>query len=481
LLLALRASNAAHGLPLRVLLTLTVIIVLFSSACNSKSPRDINDDQNTANKTKLSLTSNQSGGSFTIASRGQQSLQRPQPNLSPEQQLEWAVGKSFATQAWVAAPATTKARDGLGPLFNTNSCTGCHVRNGQGQLPENGVGLILRLGSSSPELGEQLQDMAIPGAKPEGSVNWQSISSNVAMADGRHFPLKQRDYRFESLGHVSQIAASARLAPALIGMGLIDNISDADIIANSDPQDRDGDGISGRVNLRKNKTDEQARPGRFGWKASQVSLHEQVALAFFEDMGITSSLHPAKPCAEKPCVAQTNTNPEPEISNKLLVAVSDYIANLAVPAAVQDDASQQGAAIFTQLGCAACHIPAFNTSLPAGQFAKSPDPEKFSNIGAVIETIYPYSDLLLHDMGIGLADQYPTDNAAAKEWRTAPLWGLGIRASNSNNTRLLHDGRARSITEAILWHGGEAKASKVGFTQLSNPEQTALLYFLKAL
>tara|TARA_R110001592_G_scaffold50620_7_gene156453 strand:- start:2427 stop:3872 length:1446 start_codon:yes stop_codon:yes gene_type:complete len=481
LLLALRVSNTVHGIPLRVLLTLTVIIALFTSACTKTSSSDISLDQNTANKTKHSLTSNQSGGSFTIASRDQQSLQRPQPNLSPEQQLEWAVGKSFATQAWVAAPATTKARDGLGPLFNANSCTGCHVRNGQGQLPENGVGLILRLGNSSPEFGEQLQDMAIPAAKPEGRIEWLSISSTIAAADSKNFELKQRDYRFENLAHISQKAASARLAPALIGMGLIDNISDADIIANSDPKDRDGDGISGRVNLRKNKTDEQTRPGRFGWKASQVSLHEQIALAFFEDMGITSSLHPAKPCTEKLCVAQTNTNTEPEISDKLLLAVNDYIANLAVPAAAQDDTSKQGAEIFTQLGCSACHIPAFNTRMPNMQFDKREQAEDFSNSATEIETIYPYSDLLLHDMGAGLADEYPTDSTPANEWRTAPLWGLGIRASDASNIRLLHDGRARSITEAILWHGGEAEASKTSFTQLSDPEQTALLYFLKAL
>lgn len=457
-----------------MLVTLTAITVLLASACTNKSLKDVSRDH-------ISLASNQSGGSFTIASRGQQSLQRPQPNLSAEQQLEWAVGKSFATQAWVGAPATTTARDGLGPLFNANSCTGCHVRNGQGQMPENGPGLILRLGSSSPELGEQLQDMAIPGAQPEGRINWQSISSNIAMADGKHYQLMQRDYSIENHDHASQIAASARLAPALIGMGLIDHISDADIIANSDPEDRDSDGISGRVNLRKNKTDEQARSGRFGWKASQVSLHEQIALAFFEDMGITSSLHTARPCADKTCKTQANKNPEPEISDKLLVAVSDYIANLAVPAAAHDDVSQQGNVIFTQLGCAACHIPTFKTSLPASQFGKSADAEKFSSNGPVVETIYLYSDLLLHDMGAGLADQYPSDSTPAKEWRTAPLWGLGIRASNSDNTRLLHDGRARSITEAILWHGGEAKTSKIGFTQLSTPEHTALLYFLKAL
>jgi CxxC motif-containing protein (DUF1111 family) len=470
---ATRASGRCVTLKsLRVLTTLLIITVPCISACTYK-PRSATPPQ----QINTPLLSNQSGGSFTISNRGQQSLQRPQPNLSAEQQLEWAVGKSFATQAWVSAPATTTARDGLGPLFNANSCTGCHVRNGQGQLPEHGPGLILRLENASSSYGEQLQDMAIPGVQPEGRIRWQTGSTHTAIAGGEPVQLHQRDYHIDS---APQLATSARLAPALIGMGLIDNINDADIIANSDPDDRNGDGISGRVNLRENHNGTPPRLGRFGWKASQTDLHEQIALAFFQDMGITSSLHPPRQCIDTGCKTSPITSSELEISDKLLGAVVDYIANLAVPAAAHDELSQQGEAIFARLGCSACHTPAFTIRLPSNNFS-SDEAQKYLNTEIAAETIYPYSDLLLHDMGDGLADQQPSDNTPANEWRTAPLWGLGIRTKNSHNTRLLHDGRAGSITEAILWHGGEADASKTSFSLLSHPEHTALLHFLKAL
>ncbi|MBQ0797183.1 di-heme oxidoredictase family protein [Zhongshania sp.] len=425
--------------------------------------------------TAAPLAYNLAGGSFTIASRGRQSLQRPQPKLSAEQQLEWAVGKSFATQAWVSAPATTTARDGLGPLFNANSCSSCHIRNGQGRLPENGLGLILRLGTQFPTFGEQLQDMANPGSEPEGRVTWRDITQDIVLPDGSEYALTKRNYAVDG----SQKTTSARLAPALIGMGLLAAIKTDDIIANSDPTDINRDGISGAVNYIVRGNGDLPAPGRFGWKASQESLIAQVALAFFEDMGITSSRHPPLACPKNDCSEPSNT--AMEISDKLLNAVTDYIANLAVPAAAHDELSLQGKTIFNHIGCAACHIPSFNIEVPASPFAAVDGGGNTQEINVITETIYPYSDLLLHDMGPNLADQYSSDGTAAAEWRTAPLWGLGIRAENSDNARLLHDGRGRSIAEAILWHGGEAAASKSRFTQLSESEHAALLHFLKAL
>ena len=464
-----------HGKPLRLLSPLLAALMVLLSACEAK-PIDSASLHKASDSPPLIL-SNQSGGAFTISNRNQGSLQAPQPKLSGEQQLAWAVGKSFATQAWVTSPSSTTARDGLGPLFNANSCTGCHVRNRQGELPEKGLGTILRFPAPSPLYGEQLQDMAVPGFKPEGQITWQTINSSHTDAQGNEYQLQRRQFSVDN----TAVSTSARLAPALIGMGLLDNTSDEEILANSDPDDKNRDGISGRANIRSSTQDGTMRIGRFGWKASQSSLHEQIALAFHQDMGISSSLHLPENCIGDNCQAYSTANTDLEISDKLLSAVTDYIANLAVPAAAHDAQSQQGCKIFEQLACAACHTPRFQTKLPSIQLSRTDNAKKSNTATRHTETIYPFSDLLLHDMGAALADQNPTDETPANEWRTAPLWGLGIRARNPDNTRLLHDGRARSITEAILWHGGEAERSKIRFTQLSHQERTTLLYFLKAL
>ncbi|WP_269619021.1 di-heme oxidoredictase family protein [Zhongshania sp. BJYM1] len=483
-------GNVGQSKRRQYAIAVLLVTSVFTSGCSTEyiNTPQINNEQQIGNANPPPL-SNKSGGSFTIANRGRQALQRPQPNLSGEQQLEWAVGKSFASQAWVTAPATTTSRDGLGPLFNANSCIGCHVRNGQGQMPEKGLGLILRLSDNSAlssGYGEQLQDMATPGNNPEGTINWSSSNTNINLANGHRYDVNQRRYKIttnnsdneRSTKDHSDVHVSARLAPALIGMGLLDNISEKDILTNSDPDDIDGDGISGRANFRETAPSTR-HLGRFGWKASQTSLYEQVALAFSQDMGITSSIHPFEVCTN--CNANAGNNVEQEISDKLLLAVTNYIANLAVPEANHDALSQQGLAVFNQLGCAACHTPAFTIHLAKTSINNVNVIKPSALVHSTPETIYPYSDLLLHDMGNALADARSSDHTPANEWRTAPLWGLGIRSENPDTTRLLHDGRARTITEAILWHGGEANASKASFSQLSEPELSVLLHFLKAL
>ncbi|CAA0087561.1 Uncharacterised protein [Zhongshania aliphaticivorans] len=470
----LNRTNNNGQIKRRCNLLILSFIALTGTACAEKTPR-MEDASPTVTPSIKSSTlhplSNDQGGRYTISNRGRQSLERPQPLLTLEQQLEWAVGKSFAKQAWITSPATTTARDGLGPLFNANSCTSCHKHNGQGQLPPNGNGLILRLESTPQKFGEQLQDRAVFGVEPEGQIDWQTKNSRLSIAN-KQYQLSQRQFFIAGMPH---IPVSARLAPALIGMGLLDRISDADILANSDPNDRNKDGISGQANLRQSKTSNHKRLGRFGWKASQTSLHQQVALAFFEDMGITSSLHPKQPSQE------TKNTAELDISDKLLLAVTNYIANLAVPAASHDDLSQQGSVVFNKLGCAGCHIPTFNIGPSKANFIETEHGQASLTQHDVNEAIYPFSDLLLHDMGAALADSHPSDHTPGNEWRTAPLWGLGMRTENPDNTRLLHDGRARSISEAILWHAGEAEQSRLRFTQLSQADLTALLHFLKAL
>ncbi|WP_373078311.1 di-heme oxidoredictase family protein [Zhongshania sp.] len=425
-----------------------------------------------------------SGASFTVAPGSPRILEQPQPQLSLEQKLDWAVGKSFANQAWVSAPASTTARDGLGPLFNANSCVACHQRNGQGQLPEHGPGLILRIapvGLHHKSYGEQLQDHALLGSQAEGQIAWRETPSPAKeLGDQQDLSYRQYFIANANYGDTSDMAFSPRLAPALIGLGLLDSIPDQTLIARSDPNDLDQNGISGRVLMRWDEEQQRLRPGRFGWKASQASLKQQVALAFSQDIGIRSPIYPMPNCP----VSLINCDQEfthdktqaPEISTKLLNAVSRYIANLAVPGVQNSPNLQRGYKHFISVGCADCHIPATETRpAPFSLFGQG------NNIETRKETIYPFSDLLLHDMGAGLADSAATDNTPAAEWRTAPLWGLGMRSQAGDNIRLLHDGRAKSLTEAILWHGGEAALSRKKFLQLDPSSQNSLLNFLKAL
>ncbi len=450
---------------LSVILLCGSAIVL--SACNSGQPLPI-----------------ASGGSFTEAKISSRTLEHPQPKLSLEEQLDWAVGKSFAKQAWVSAPASTTARDGLGPIFNANSCIACHKANGQGLLPDHGPGLILRIapvGLHHKSYGEQLQDHATLSSKAEGQIAWREVSLSSS-ANGEPLNLAYRQYFISEprYGNTSDMAVSARLAPALIGLGLLDGIPDETVIALSDPDDRDQNGISGRVAMHWDEQRQRLRPGRFGWKASQPSLLQQIALAFSQDIGIRSPIYPDANCPGNAinCDKELSEdhNAEPEISAKLLAAVTAYIGNLAVPGIQNNPDLQAGYQVFIDIGCANCHIPATQTLINPFSMQPLTGDTTFRK-----ETIYPFSDLLLHDMGSALADSADTDNTPASEWRTAPLWGLGLRSKQEDNTRLLHDGRANSVHTAILWHGGEAKVSRKNYLQLNEQAQTTLLNFLKAL
>jgi CxxC motif-containing protein (DUF1111 family) len=468
------AAVSKRVAPLRTIAAgLTVIIGLL--ACDSQPPPPI-------------------PAGYGIASQDQNLLSRPRPGLSPEQRLEWSVGRSFAIQPWVTAPTTTTARDGLGPLYNANSCAACHRHNLGGQLPEHGPGLILRLNSPGPQqnknvaahskLGIQLQDRALPGIKPEGRINWREQRHQAA-----EHTLLYRQYGITAPSNKHSV--SARLAPALIGQGLIDSVSDDVLIALADPEDNNGDGISGRVNKVWDPQQNRYRPGKFGWKAGQASLKQQIALAFAQDLGIRSSLFPHAICPANSNCLKTDSEPL-EINDKLLEAVSFYIANLAVPAPTQiskslpapaNQASQTltsrqsqaltseqitalpGYRVFTTLGCNSCHR----------QFMQG------RNANGDTVNFQIFSDLLLHDMGEALADTVEEFSASGKEWRTAPLWGLGLKTNKADNSRLLHDGRAKNIHQAILWHGGEAQQSQDSYRAISAFQQQQLLQFLQAL
>ena len=268
-----------------------------------------------------------------------------------------------------------------------------------------------------------------------------------------------------------EILVSPRIAPSVFGGGLLEAIPDAAILAKADPDDSDGDGISGRANMVWSVRDGETRLGRFGWKANVPTLEQQIAGAFHGDIGITSPLFVDENCPTGQDTCQSAPNGGvPEIGEERLAKVVFYNQTLAVPAMrdVDDPQVRRGARLFLKAGCAACHTPNYTT----GEHA----------VPAVTgQVIFPYTDLLLHDMGEGLADGRPDFLANEREWRTPPLWGIGLIKNVNNHTRLLHDGRARDIAEAILWHGGEGLAAREEFRKMSREEREALLRFLEAL
>ncbi|MCH2198501.1 MAG: thiol oxidoreductase [Flavobacteriales bacterium] len=423
----------------------------------------------------LNTVSDKSVNAFGLAS----------PALEGEQELKFFVGNSFFNQNWVSAPASTTARDGLGPTFNAHSCSGCHFKDGRGRPPalegEKGTGLLLRLskGKNGDEAlahyGMQLQDQAIQGVAVEAELVIDYKRYKDRYEDGSTFELEVPTYRLQNgaFGDFpADLAISPRVAQQMIGLGLLETIPESRLDELSDPDDANGDGISGRKNMVWNALEDQYTVGRFGWKANQPTVAQQVAGAFGGDMGITTPIFPDEHCPgnQLDC-ANAETGGEPEISQDDFDKVVLYSSNLAVPAPrnAQDPLVMEGKALFNEIGCAGCHVP----SHPTGENAE------FSHLSN--QTIWPYTDLLLHDMGPELADNRPDFEATGKEWRTQPLWGLGLIETVNGHTRLLHDGRARSIEEAILWHGGEAEESLQAFKQLGAEDREKVLVFLRSL
>ncbi len=429
------------------------------------------------------------GGDTTIATTNRNSFALAAPNLSNPERRVFEVGDSFFTQNWVTAPASTEARDGLGPTFNAQSCSSCHTLDGRAQPPANADdperGLLFRLSIpgvdpatggpvGDPTYGGQLQDRGILTVPPEGRflVNYQEVAGEYE--DGTPYTLLQPEYSFSELAFGPmhpELMVSPRIAPSVFGMGLLEAIPESDIIARADPDDADGDGISGRANMVWSVRDGETRLGRFGWKANVPTLEQQIAGAFHGDIGITSPLFREENCPAQQISCQSAPNGgAPEIGQERLGKVVFYNQTLAVPAMRDADDPQvkEGAGLFLKAGCVACHTPSHTT----GQH----------QVTAVSgQVIFPYTDLLLHDMGEGLADGRPDFLADGREWRTPPLWSIGLIENVNNHTRLLHDGRARNIAEAILWHDGEGLAAREEFRKMSREEREALLRFLESL
>jgi len=436
-----------------------------------------------------------SGGSTTVMKFDQNAYSMPSANLAPMRRLDFSVGNSFFRNPWVIAPASTTARDGLGPLLNTNACQNCHIKDGRGHPPApdatSAVSMLVRLSipagpehaevvrergiAPEPSYGGQLQDMAIPGVSPEGKVRLRYSTEQVRFADGTEVELRRPEIELNDLAYGDMhpdTRMSLRIAPPMIGLGLLEAIPEEALLANADPDDRNGDGISGRPNRVFDQTSRQTVIGRFGWKAGQPSLNQQNADAFFNDMGLSTSLFSGSSCTDRQteCRAMPDGG-EPEVSDDILAQVLFYTRNLGVPARrnVDDPQVLAGKTLFHRAGCQSCHVPQFTTAADAAE------PELANQL------IRPYTDLLLHDMGEGLADDRAEFEANGREWRTPPLWGIGLTQAVSGHTQFLHDGRARNLLEAILWHGGEAEKARQIVLGYDQNERTALLSFLESL
>ena len=446
---------------------------------------------------------NAGGAATSLATPNANAFSHPSANLSFERQLDFHVGNGIFRKLWVSAPASTKSSDGLGPLHNARSCQSCHIKDGRGRPPREGeraVSMLLALSvpprsddegqrlaegrarvMAEPVYGAQLQNYSVQGVSAEGRIGIAHEERSVSLSGGASVRLLHPRYSVLDPGYGPldpEVMLSPRVAPQMIGMGLIEAIPEADILALADPDDEDGDGISGRASRVWSAEEERFVLGRFGWKAGAATVAEQTARAFSGDIGLSSHRAPA-PWGD--CTpAQTRCREAPhgrdpaegvEVPERMFDAVVFYSRHLAVPARreVGNIAVLEGKRLFYSAGCTGCHRPKFVTARDADQ------PEH------AFQLVWPYSDFLLHDMGEGLADHRPEGSASGREWRTAPLWGIGLTEQVSGHSRFLHDGRARGLLEAVLWHGGEAEAAREAVVGMSDGERAALLAFLHSL
>jgi CxxC motif-containing protein (DUF1111 family) len=421
-----------------------------------------------------------------------EAFSQPMSALTAPQMLQFFQGRRLFQQVWLVNAGTdaeSAAIDGLGPVYNRLSCSACHPKNGRGQPPETPDSemrsMLVRLSipgqsphggpNPHPVYGEQLNEHGIPNVPGEGRARIVYQEVIETLADGEAVKLRQPTVEFVALnfGDMGKdILTSLRVAPAIFGLGLLEAIEPATLLSLADPDDKNGDGISGRANQVWDVRTQQTVLGRFGWKANQPNVAQQIAGAFIGDLGITSALFPTENCTDaQPACRQAISGGSPELSVQQLEDIEFYHFALAVPSrrAADDPHVKAGEQLFSQLGCAQCHTPTLTT----GEFPQLP--------ALSHQIIHPYTDLLLHDMGAQLADGRPDYAATGQEWRTPPLWGLGLIQKVNGHSMLLHDGRARNLLEAILWHDGEARTSKEAVKKLTASEREALFQFLNSL
>ncbi|MEM9221437.1 MAG: di-heme oxidoredictase family protein [Pseudomonadota bacterium] len=446
------------------------------------------------------------GGASTSKARlDRKAFSHPSANLNLTDRHDFFIGNSLFERIWVSSPSSTASSDGLGPLFNARSCNRCHLSNGRGHAPtgpDDGVtSALVRLSVPpstaqqhadlaslktlripEPNYGGQFHDVAVPGLAAEGRLTVRYEETEVTLAGGETASLRKPIIALEDLGYgpmADNTMTSLRVANPMIGLGLLEAIHEADILALADPADADGDGISGRPSRVRDPLTGEITLGRFGWKASMPTVKVQSADAFAGDIGISTSVFrdPYGDCVpgQHECRAMPNgiqvAFGDFEAPDPVLELVAFYARNLAVPARrdLGDKEVLAGKELFYKTGCAACHTPKFVTSRNA------------TDENHAFQLIWPYTDLLLHDMGEGLADHRPVGTASGREWRTPPLWGIGLTQTVNGHTNFLHDGRARNLLEAILWHGGEAEAARETVVAMSPRERAALIRFLESL
>jgi len=417
------------------------------------------------------------GGEGTVFTAGPDAFSFPMPLLDRDAERAFFKGQALFRDDWVVAPASTDSRDGLGPLFNARACIDCHAADGRGSPPEEGEplrSLVLRMsvpghdeaGAPIPEptYGEQFQPFGIPGVPGEGEVRVHWEIETGTYADGTAYELRRPVLDFGELaaGPLAEDARlSLRIPRRLVGLGLLEAIPQSDL-----------DDLGGVPNQVPAIASGSTALGRIGWKATQPSVRQQAAKAFGVDFGLTTSLFGEQPCSEAQVACKEAIGGgSPEVLDVLLDNVAVYAATLGVPAPrdLDDPERQRGKAVFEDLGCARCHVPRHVTG------------EHPTIVGLAGQTIWPYTDLRLHDMGEGLDDGRPVFDADGSLWRTPPLWGIGLIETVNGHLFLLHDGRARGFAEAILWHGGEADEPRARFVAAPEEDRAALIHFLESL
>ncbi len=487
----------------RQLLTATIFVVAVFMMTNTDIDAEVLPL--TKDFSKAELGEKYPAGDATYRkSINKQIFTHPSANIAHDKELDFFVGFGFFRKIWVEPPSATKASDGLGPLYNSRSCQSWHVRDGRGHPPDDGdnaVSMFLRLSIPpqndndkkllaehkinvipEPTYGVQLQNAATTGQQGEGRIHVEYSDVKVSFADGETVILRKPTYSVKDLGYGKMhpdVMISPRIAPPMIGLGLLEVISEDDILSLADIDDKNSDGISGKPNQVWSIAKQKVTLGRFGYKAGQPSVDEQNQDAAFGDIGLSTPFHPQGwgECTKKQSICRKapdggdpqydNLEAPQQVTDLLLL----YSRNLAVPMRrkVNNPDVLAGKKHCYDAGCVACHQPKFKTPKIADQIEQSE------------QLIWPYTDLLLHDMGEGLSDNRPEGDATGREWRTAPLWGVGLATIVSKRAKFLHDGRARNIQEAILWHSGEAEGAKNRFMALKKVQREQLLMFVNTL
>lgn len=423
-----------------------------------------------------------SGGAATVFDETSKALGHAVPGLNAHDSRFHSLGDAGFSQTFITDPAPRFG--GLGPVFNNVSCISCHHNDGKGTPTAGTVtsSMLMRVSTGINNehggpgavsgYGNQIQDLSVHGVAPEAKVSITYTDKIVSYPDGTTVTLRMPSYALlNTYAGIDPHQLSPRLAPPVFGLGLLECIPEATIAGFAQANRQNTNGIKGHANYVYNPQTKRTELGRFGLKANTATLYVQVASAYQQDMGITNTLFPLESCYGQPQMSAVFNPGQPNLPDSILNEVVFYVKSLAVPARrnVADAIVKRGQQLFTQIACAGCHIPTMRTGID------------FSLPQISNQRIHPYTDLLLHDMGADLADGYTDYLAGGNDWKTPALWGVGLFDKTNGTAYYLHDGRARTIEEAILWHGGEAANARNGFMQLSSEDRQAVIKFIRSL